>query len=35
MISKFGKEEGTRVHDAVQKLFNGTPAYGYNYNPDK
>ena len=35
MKAKFGADTGQQVHDAVQALFNGNPAYGYSYNPKK
>ncbi len=35
MIQKFGPDQGRAIHDAVQSLFNGHPAYGYQYNPSK
>lgn len=32
---KFGNAEGLTIYNGVQNLFNGKPAYGYNYNPNK
>lgn len=33
--AKFGAADGATIYAGVQTLFNGKPAYGYNYNPDK
>lgn len=33
--AKFGAGNGATIYAGVQTLFNGKPAYGYNYNPDK
>lgn len=34
MKKKFGGK-GVTIYNGVQSLFNGKPAYGYNYNPKK